>query len=143
MLSLEFILSYILIVIIIVMFSYFVYKNQQIKEKGIQGNLINNYENIMSILEYNMDKAYNNIYKSRLLVYSLEATTPNDQEYSTTIKDFISLTRKFLGPTLLNSMINFFGEETLHFIMASYFVNRYDDDELKKASQQNMMGGNE
>lgn len=103
---------------------------------------ITEHTNYLKILIYYMDKSYDIIYKDRIYIHSLETTRLTQEEINTTIRDFINLTKKFIGPVLLKDFINIYGDEkTLFFNMSEYFVNRYETDELYKSATENMMRG--
>ena len=94
--------------------------------------LFNEYQ---SILEYVMEKAFNIIYKDRILIYSLEATKLDDKEFKVITHDFVNLTVKMLGTVLYKELKTLYGnEETFVFTMVEYFNDRYENDEIRKNS---------
>jgi len=101
---------------------------------------ITSFEKYILLLDYHMNKAYDMIYKDRILVYSLEATRINDIEFQVITKDFTLLVFKFLGPKLKKEFINFYGnEETLLFIIMEYFNSKFEEDEIRKRAEQNLV----
>jgi hypothetical protein len=105
---------------------------------------IEKFEQYMILLEFNMKKAYEIIHKDRIMIYSLEATTPSEFDFEAAMKDFIYLTLKFLGPALKQELIDFFGsEDTLMFNIAEYFNTCYENDEVRKNMTNKLMGEDE
>ncbi len=99
---------------------------------------ISKYDHYNAILQYNMEKAYDIIYKDRILIYSLEATALNDEEFKEVAKDFCILALRLMGPTIEKEMTKMFGdEETLYFNITEYFNSRFDEDEIRKTAQDN------
>lgn len=102
--------------------------------------IIGSYDLYMKILTTNMDKAFNIIYKDRILIFSLEATTPDAKEINRIAKDHIKLVLKLIGPSLHNEFILLFGdEETFLFNISEYFNERFDEDEIRSVSQDNLL----
>lgn len=96
---------------------------------------IKNFPEYMSVLEYYMEKAFDIIYREQIMVYSLEAMHLNDKEVDKASKSFVHLTMKMLGPSLLDEITEMFGsEETLTFNILEYFNRRYDNDEIRRTS---------
>jgi len=82
-----------------------------------------------------MDKAYDMIHKDHILIYSLEATRPSEENVDKAVKAFCKLTIKFLGPMLYREMRNVYGsEDSLLFTMVEYFNSQYESDEIRSAS---------
>jgi hypothetical protein len=102
--------------------------------------IIGSYDLYMKILTTNMDKAFNIIYKDRILIFSLESTTPDAKEINRIAKDHIKLVLKLIGPSLHNEFILLFGdEETFLFNISEYFNERFDEDEIRSVSQDNLL----
>jgi len=98
------------------------------------------FENYNVMLQYHMEKAYDIIYKDRILIYSLEATSLDENEFQNVAKDFCILVLQLMGPTLESELSKIFGNEaTLYFNMTEYFNTRFDDDEIRKTTQENYM----
>jgi len=88
-----------------------------------------------SVLDYHMQKAYDIIYKDRILVYSLEAMRIKDSDFNAIIQDFARLVIKFLGPTLHQEFLYLYGDQdTFMFNMVEFFNTRYEEDEVRKSS---------
>jgi len=82
-----------------------------------------------------MQKAYDIIYKDKILVYSLEAMRIKDSDFNAIIQDFVRLVIKFLGPTLHQEFLYLYGDhDTLMFNMVEFFNTRYEEDEVRKSS---------
>lgn len=102
--------------------------------------IIKNFESYSAVLQFYTEKAYDMVHKDQILVYSLEATTLPDAEYHKALLDFIKLVEKLLGPTLIDEMIFLYGNyDTFAFNLAEYFTTRYDDDEIRRSSIDEMM----
>jgi len=107
---------------------------------------INKFENYVSVLEYHMNKAYELIYKDKLLIYSYEGMKINDEQFSMISKQYAMLVLKLLGPTMAEEFKFIYGnEDTLLFNIDEYFHTKYENDEIQKASVEKMMNqeGNE
>ena len=92
------------------------------------------------LLEYYMEKAYEIIYRDKLMIYSIEAMKVSDEDFNSASKDFINLTRRMLGPTNYKYLTDFYGNtDTLFFIMAEYFNTKYEDDEIRKESKNELV----
>ena len=80
-----------------------------------------------------MNKAYDLIHKDRILVYSLEGMRVKDDEFVKISQDFVKLVLKFIGLSLKEDFVNFYGnEDTLIFNMVEYFNTRYEEDSIRK-----------
>ena len=102
--------------------------------------MIKNFESYTAVLQYHMEKAYNIVHKDQILTYSLEATTLPDKEFYKASFDFIKLVEKLLGPTLKKELTFLYGNyDTFAFNLAEYFNERYDNDEIRKVSIDDMM----
>jgi hypothetical protein len=87
-----------------------------------------------------MDKAFDLIYKDRILVFSIEGTRPDKEEFDTISKDFCKLFIRLLGPTLYEELIHFHGDdETLILTATEYFNNRSENDEIRESSIDQLM----
>jgi hypothetical protein len=136
-------LIFILITIIIAIFciTFVVAYKVLLKEQHTSiSRIISSYDLYMKILTTNMDKAFNIIYKDRILIFSLEATTPDAKEINRIAKDHIKLVLKLIGPSLHKEFILLFGdEETFLFNISEYFNERFDEDEIRSVSQDNLI----
>jgi len=101
---------------------------------------VDNFTSYMSVLNYYMEKAFDMIYKDRILVFSVEGTRPSSEEFNTYSKDFCKLVFRMLGPTLLKEFTFLFGnEETLIFLVTEYFNTKSENDEIRQASLDQIM----
>lgn len=101
---------------------------------------ITHYRDYLISFEDFLDKAYTLIYKDRILIYSIEATKITDEQFRVDAKDFASLTKKLMGPKHYNHFIDFYGDEaTLLFNIVEYFNTKYEEDEIRKNSVENLM----
>jgi len=105
-----------------------------------KNRMIKDFTDYISVLQFHMEKAYDMIHKDRVLVYSLEATKVPEEQINIASKDFITLVQKLIGPRLLKEFVFLYGNyETFAFILAEYFSTRYEDDEIRKTSMNDMM----
>ena len=94
-----------------------------------------NFESYHVVFNIIMQKAYELIYRDRVLIYSLEGVRFNDQEFNEVLFDFVKLTIKMLGNNLVKEFKFLYGdEETLFFIITDFFNSKFEDDEIRKAS---------
>lgn len=99
-----------------------------------------NFEKYALVLEYYKKKAYDMIYKDRVLIYSLEGVHISDKEFNVISKDFALLVFKLIGPNLKDEFIALYGdEETLIFNLMEYFNSTIDDDEIRKKAEDNLL----
>ena len=132
-------MEYIILVCFLIFIIFLLYiSNKIIKiKKNIDYTI--KFSDHVSVLEYHMHKAFEIIYKDKILVYSLDAQKIPEKEINAVSEDFVRLTLKFLGPRMTNHMIEFYGDEdTLMFNMIVYFTNKYEDDEIRKRSIDNL-----
>jgi len=86
-----------------------------------------------------MEKSYDLIHKDRILIYSMEASRLDDTEFNRASQDFVRLLVKLLGPMLYKEFVFLFGDvDTFTFNVIEYFNTRYEDDEIRKASVENL-----
>jgi hypothetical protein len=108
--------------------------------KSIVFKMIIHFSEYASVLEYHMQKAYDIIYKDRILIYSLEAIKINDKDFKVISKDFALLAFKLFGPNLKDEFIKLYGnEETLIFVMMEYFNSKFEEDEIRKKASEGLM----
>jgi hypothetical protein len=98
----------------------------------------------MIVLDYYLEKAFDIIYKDRILVYSISGTKPDDEDIKKHSIDFAKLTLKLLGKTLVQEFTYLYGdEETFMFTIVEYFNTKSEHDEIKQASINSIMEGSE
>jgi len=103
---------------------------------------VDKHEQYMKVLDYYMEKAFDIIYKDRILVYSISGTKPDDEDIKKNSIDFAKLTLKLLGNTLTEEYVYLYGdEETFMFIIIEYFNTKAEHDEIKQASIDQIMEG--
>jgi hypothetical protein len=108
---------------------YSIYKNT----KRVQ--FINKFSDYRSVLEYNMEKAYDMIHKEHILVYSLDAYRLEDEQFNRISMDFVKLVEKFIGPMMLKEFIELYGDEdTFIFNVLDYFSVKYETDEIRNTA---------
>lgn len=131
---------YILLIFALTLGFVFLYSFHTNKVWKRRYDRICSFDNYIAILQYHMEKAYEVIYKDRILIYSLEATKLNNDEFQVVAKDFAALVLTMLGPTLLKELTFLYGnEETLYFNITEHFNTKFDDDEIRKTTQENLM----
>ncbi len=103
-------------------------------------NYINIFESYNAVLTYNMEKAYNIIYKDKILIYSVEGTRPTEADFVSHTMDFCHLVLKLMGPSLQEEFSKLYGnEDTLIFVITEYFNDRSENDEIREASINELM----
>jgi len=103
---------------------------------------IDKHEQYMKVLDYYMEKAFDIIYKDRILVYSISGTKPDDEDIKKNSIDFAKLTLKLLGNTLTEEYVYLYGDvETFMFTIIEYFNTKAEHDEIKQASINQIMEG--
>lgn len=129
------------IVILGISFLILYYMKLKIDEKL---NCIKNYDHFLAILNYHMEKAFDIIYKEKVLAYSLEAMKINENQFRTISRDFGVLVLKMIGPSLTNSFVSMYGnEETLLFNIMEYFNTRFENDEIYKTSSSMLLSSSD
>ncbi len=99
-----------------------------------------NFDFYIKVLEYNLEKAFDLIYKDRILVFSMSATSPKEEDFKKYTTDFSTLVLKLLGPTLVKEFTFLYGDiDTLIFTIVEYFNARSETDEIKQASLDQLM----
>ena len=129
------------------MYVFFVIRSRNIK-KSIQFKIISDavksFDSYVSVLEFHMHKAFDIIYKDRILVFSIDGLSPNEGELDVIAKDFSRLVLKLLGPALIEQFILLYGnEETFLFNIVEYFNTRYENDEIKQGALDNLSNSEE
>ncbi len=103
---------------------------------------VDRHEQYMKVLDYYMEKAFDIIYKDRILVYSISGTKPDEKDIKKNSIDFAKLTLKLLGSTLTEEFVYLYGnEDTFIFIIIEYFNTKTEHDEIKQASIDQIMEG--
>ena len=97
------------------------------------------FEQYIGVLTFHLEKAFDVVYKDRILVYSVEGTRPSDSEFQNHSKDFCRLVLRLLGPTLEEEFNFLYGEDTLLLTIAEYFNSRSENDEIRQASLDQIM----
>jgi len=106
--------------------------------------IVKSFESYIAVLEYHMNRAYDIIFKDQIMIYSIEATKLDDKHFEEVSKQFITLVLKLIGPMLEQEFGYLYGNrDTLLFNITEYFNRRYEDDEVRRASQKNLINGDE
>ena len=118
----------------IVWFIYLLHRDK------IRLDVLKNFPDYMGLLDYYLDKAFNIIYKEKIFIFSIEATKPSENQYSTISKDFVTLLLKLLGTNLKREFIRLYGnEETFMFNVLEYFSSKYENDEIRNEALDNIV----
>jgi len=108
----------------------------------IDKSYVKDHDAYILILNFYMEKAFDIIYKDRMLVYSIEGTKPDDHLIKQNSIDFAKLTMKLLGPRLTKEFCYLYGDEdTFIFSVVEFFNTKSEDDEIKQASIDQLMDG--
>ena len=101
---------------------------------------IKNFDSYISVLIYHMSKAFNIIYKDRILIYSIEGTKHTERDIDLISRDYCSLVLKMLGKSLTEQFIILYGDKkTLLFNILEYFNSKYEDDSIRQSSIDSMV----
>jgi|GEM_PF-2519870 len=119
---------------------FYIYFKMFSEKKKHKLSYIEKYESYIVTLDYFSKKAYDLIYKDKIMIYSLEAMALNSEEYQAVSKQFCSLVLRFLGPSLISELSDFFGDDkTLLLNIMEYFNTNYENDKIRETSTQEMM----
>jgi hypothetical protein len=133
--TLEFLLWFLLLLILF----YSIQKCYYFAIKYFSMKYIDKTSNYLSILQYYITKAYDIIYKEKIIIYSMESVKLNKTEYNEYSKEYVLLLKKLMGNNLLLEFYNFFGtEESFYFFVLNEFNIKYEDDEIRKESINNL-----
>lgn len=125
--------------VILISLMFFSLQYIKIRDHRLSG-CITNFESYIAIFIYHMERAYEIIYKEKILIYSLEGMRLSESEFQTASKDFASLVLKMIGPNIRESLIDLYGdEETLLFNIMEYFSSKFENDEVYKSSLDNII----
>jgi len=101
---------------------------------------VKNFNSYIAILEFHMEKAYEMIYKDRLMVFSLEAIKIDDNQFDKYAKEFGVLVLAFIGPMIEKELINIYGtKKTLLVNIIEFFNTKYESDEIRGTAVENLM----
>ena len=125
-------------ILLIIIIGFFVGRSVFYMRK--RERMIIQFPEYSSLLQFHMEKAYDMVYKDQVLTYSLEAAKLPEKEYAIAIKQFIQLAEKLMGKALCKEFIFLYGDyDTFLFILAEYYISRYDSDEIRKTAMDNIM----
>ena len=120
---------------------FYIYSKLAADKKKSRSFCIEKYDSYIVTLDYFCKKAYDLVYKDKIMIYSLEAVGLSDSQYQTISKDFCTLVFKLLGPSLVSEFTDFFGnDKTLMFNILEFFNANYESDKIKEQATENMMG---
>jgi len=96
---------------------------------------IKNFEPYNVAIMFYIEKAYDIIYKDHIMIYSLEATKIDDEQFNTACQEFAKLVLKMMGPNFVREYLAFYGDEsTLFFNLINTFNEKYESDSIRKQS---------
>lgn len=132
------------LIIVLVFLFYIFHSSLKIAKQFIKSNnsnrVLENFDLYIKILNQHMDKAFEIIHKDRILIYSIEATKPNDTEVEVAAKDYAKLVLKLIGPMIKKQVINIYGnEETLLINLIEDFRVRFEEDNIREHALKNIM----
>jgi len=105
---------------------------------------VDKHNSYIGVLDYYLEKAFDIIYKDRILVYSMSATKPDEDDIKKISIDFAKLTYKLLGANLIKEFIYLYGDEdTFVFTIIEFFNTKSEDDEIKQSSIDQIMEGSD
>ena len=115
-----------------------------LKNKNQLDSIIN-FASYLAILSYYMEKSYDIIHKSDVLVYSIDGLRLTEEDEEKAVKEYTKLVLKFLGSTMKDELVNniYGDEETLIFNIVEYFTDRYANDEIRESSMNSVMNNEE
>jgi hypothetical protein len=126
----------------LIVLSGFIFLVLYLKNRDHIRNLeyIKHFPEYYVVLEYYMNKAYNMIYKDRILIYSLEGMKINDTEFQRAIRDHSLLTLKLMGSQISKEFEEIFGEqESLLMNISEYFNSKMETDEIRRTTVDSFM----
>jgi hypothetical protein len=101
--------------------------------------MIQNFVAYESVLKYFMEKAYDMIYKEDIMIYSVEAYGMKEEDINKVATKFTKLVLKLLGTRLVEEFSYFYGSEDTFFLqLVDYFNTKYESDEIRKTSMENI-----
>lgn len=104
---------------------------------------IKNFEAYNIVIMFYMSKAYEIIYKDHILIYSIEATKIDDEQFQKAVESYVKLTLKMMGQNMIQEFLVFYGsEETLYFNLVEFFNDKYESDEIRKQSVESISNHN-
>jgi len=94
--------------------------------------MITKYKEYISILQYFMEKAFEQVWKEQIFPYSVDGISPPQQELETAERNFIKLTFELIGTKIKDVLCTFFGSErnlieNLHI----FFESKTDSDQIR------------
>ena len=129
------IISLLIVSNLFVLFLYFKPK----KQFPSMMEYIKNFESYTVLLEFYKKRAYDIIYKDHIMIYSIEATKIDDKEFNEAAKSFALLVMKMLGQNLVREYSFFYGDENnFIFNLVEFFNDKYENDEIRKQSLDNI-----
>jgi len=125
-------------IVFLIAFYSFLFLLKRFHDKYHRHLIVKDFGDYNAVLQINMEKAYDLIYKDKIIAYSLEAYRIPDEDYNVASGDFVRAVQKFLGPSLVGQFIEVYGdEETFLFVLLEYFSSRYESDEIRKGAMEN------
>ena len=105
---------------------------------------IKEFASYLTFLHYHMDRAYDIIHKDHILIYSIEGVKLEEEKLIIATKQFIKITLDFMGPTMIQELVDVYGDEdTLLLNITEYFSTKYEDDSIRDDGIKDIMGSND
>jgi len=114
---------------------FFVYRS--IRESISNYIIVNKHQSYVELYEWFLEKAYDIVYRTHVMVYSSEGLNPSAADIESAKRNFVKLTREMMGSTIEQELIQFFGsEQTLTENTILYFQEKTMADELLELIKQ-------
>ncbi|OQB42014.1 MAG: hypothetical protein BWY04_00500 [candidate division CPR1 bacterium ADurb.Bin160] len=128
-----------LVFLCVVALSYIIYIFLNFFDEKRKYN-IEKFSEYSGILNFYMEKAYAIIYKNELMIYSVEGMKLDDIIFQEITKKYIILVLKMMGSRAEKEFLYFFGDaKTMYFNISEYFNYRYEQDEIRHATQKELI----
>jgi len=115
-------------------------KIKLIKDKKSREFLSINFTSYYANFEFLAEKCYKIIYTDEILVYALDGMKHDKLPFDEITIKFINLFFKMIGPNIKMEFIFLFGDiETLSFALVNFFNDTYENDEIRKAQQEEIL----
>ena len=134
LLQISILISFSLIIFLSILFVYFSTNNNSIGSRFFE---------YKKILECAMNQAYTVIYEEQIITYSLSAEKLDDAHFSKAMYDFCKLTKSLIGKKVLSKINNLYTEEAVNKNMCLFFIDRYENDQIRQKTTNNLLNNSE
>jgi len=95
---------------------------------------IKEFKNYETLAEYYFNKAYNIIYKDKIMVYSAEGVSPNEDDIKEIQHIYLELLLQMMGKWIMENLSEYYGDEsTVYFNALCYFDEKFENDSLRSS----------